>query len=378
VTAVQVYRMALRLLPAELQRKHGDAMVALFTRELEAAGAQGQWSVAFTVARALWDVAARAAYEQVLSVSAAMDPRQDARAQRTIHERGLPSAGADTGETHRHTPQAPLPTARQHLSGHARSFAIAFVSFTSLLLMRFAANILATLRESGASNGQVIEVLLLAGPFVAALTIPMSVLVAVLHQFTRLGSNGTLTVARHTRHGVRRLVLPVLAAAAGMSVLAFVITAELVPRTNVRLFMYLSQDRSTPNDRTMTIAALRAAARNVPSGAGRIARVAAFEVEAQKKLAIPAACIVLALAGMAIAFRIPRGGAWLAVGASVVVLAANYVLLMTGEALADQQVLSPIVAMWGANAVLITLAALLTWQRPSRNLPSSRAPVVVG
>lgn len=49
----------------------------------------------------------------------------------------------------------------------------------------------------------------------------------------------------------------------------------------------------------------------VESGTGTepvlLSRVASYEVEIQKKLALPAACLALALAGMALAFRMPRG-----------------------------------------------------------------------
>ena len=59
-----------------------------------------------------------------------------------------------------------------------------------------------------------VEALLLAVPFTAAMTIPMAVFVTVLWVFTRLGAEGTLAAAQQERDGVRRLVAPVLGAAA--------------------------------------------------------------------------------------------------------------------------------------------------------------------
>jgi lipopolysaccharide export system permease protein len=71
----------------------------------------------------------------------------------------------------------------------------------------------------------------------------------------------------------------------------------------------------------------------------------------------------LALAGVAIALRVPRGGTGLVIGASCVVFGAYYVLLVAGESLAFQLVVSPFVGMWGANALLLAAAMLAVWRR---------------
>jgi lipopolysaccharide export system permease protein len=102
-------------------------------------------------------------------------------------------------------------------------------------------------------------------------------------------------------------------------------------------------------------------------------------VEIQKKFALAAACLFLALAGAAISIRFPRGGLGLVVGASAVVFSVYYGSLLAGEALADQQVLSPLVAMWMANAFLLAVALLLAWgpSRPDRT-PGAETLVVDG
>ena len=119
------------------------------------------------------------------------------------------------------------------------------------------------------------------------------------------------------------------------------------------------------SERKITIGELREAARTVhpASEHAALARVASYEVEIQKKFALPAACLVLALAAMAIAFSFPRGGRWLVFGASLVVFGAYYAMLMTVETLADRLVVSPVVGMWGANALLLTIALLAVWRR---------------
>lgn len=343
MNAVTVYRMALRLLPSELRRKHGADMEALFARDLERAAARGGLHRTLAITSGLWDVVSRAAYEQV----------------RTAH--GAP--------VEQHVSRAQL------LRRHAYAFSIAFVALTSAFLFLFSRNQWPTLAARGATIGTVVEVLLMGLPFTAALTIPMAVLFAVLQVFTRLGANGTLSAARRERGGVRRLVVPVLAAATGVAALALVVTAEIVPRANERLATVLSGRIGVPSDRTLTIPQLQTAVRNVAVASEPVARerVASLEVEIQKKLALPAACIVLAIAGMAIAFRFPRGGTWLVIGATLMVVFGYYTLMMTGETLADRLVVSPSVGMWGANGVMLLAAMLLAWRRAESGSPPTVA-----
>jgi len=329
-----VYRLALRLLPAGLRDKHGLAMEVLFAREIENARAHGWSSVAYVGMASVWDVARRSVYEQM-------------RSQRDT-----------VGE----------PTARELLRRHATSFATAFVALTALLLARFATRELPALRAPGTPSSVIVEALLFAVPFTAALTIPMAVLVAVLWEFTRLGADGTLAVARKERAGLRRLVVPVMCAAAGVAALAFVVTAEIVPRANERLVTVLAQ-RATPlGDRMMTIGQLRTAARAVEMNNEplAVARAARYEVEIQKKLALPAACVVLALAGVAISLSVSRGRVMVVAGASLAVFLGYYALMITGENLANRLIISPFVGMWGANALLLGAALLAGWRGRAR------------
>ena len=109
----------------------------------------------------------------------------------------------------------------------------------------------------------------------------------------------------------------------------------------------------------MTIGELREAAKSARAGNG--AEAAAYQVEIQKKFALAAACVVLALAGAAIPIRFPGGGLLLVVLASGAVFTGYYLTLLAGEALADQQVISPFVAMWMANAFFLAIALFLVW-----------------
>ncbi len=375
------YRLSLRLLPTGLRRKHGLAMEDLFAREVGRALEHGRLHAVRAGVAGVWDVVIRSTYERLRS-------RREAGVER--HDRGTLNewsndmhhqpavAGAYPGGQPMEDSREPQPTTWQLLRRHAVSFAIAFAALTASLLALFAARRVPALGAQDVPTGTIAEVLLLAIPFNAAMTIPMAVLVAVLAEFVRLGEDGTLAAARRDSGGVRRLIVPVLAAAAGMAALAFVVTAEIVPRANERLTTVLTGEPARPSDRSMTIGELREAARNVGPGTGPavVARAAAYEVEVQKKLALPAACIVMALLGVAVALRVPRGGKGLVIIASCTVFGTYYMMLVAGEGLADRLVVSPAVGMWGANALLMAVALLAMRKRDS-SVPSNDGGALV-
>jgi lipopolysaccharide export LptBFGC system permease protein LptF len=379
MTWIRTYRLALYLLPAGLRRKHGPAMEALFARELQRARERGRLEGVLAGAAGVWDVVRRGAYEQVRP-----GWRRDAAGERrdrspsewwNIDAYEPQPAGANLGGPH-----MPQYTARQLLRRHAVSFTIAFMALTAAMLALFARKQLPELSARGASSGTILEVLLLALPFIAAMTIPMAVFVAVLKDFTRFRSDGMLAAARRERDGIRRLVMPVLLAAVAVAAVELVLTAEVVPRANTRLAAVMVRDGAAPqSDRMMTIGELRDAARSVTPANERdaLARVAAYEIEVQKKLALAAACIVMALVGVAIALRVPRGGLWLVFGSSFAVFGAYYMLMIAGEDLADRLVISPFVGMWWANALLLATALLLVVSRRRAPLTPAGSEAVV-
>ncbi len=250
------------------------------------------------------------------------------------------------------------------LRRHTTAFAVALASLTVFLLVSSAASRLPKLMAREVSVGTMIEVLLFAMPFALALTVPMAVFLAVSWVFTRLGAEGVLSSAQQEYHGVRRLVAPVLSAAAVIAALMFVWNSQVVPRTNARLSAVLAGAPQEASDRTMTIGELREAARSARTDKRPAAatRAAAYEVEIQKKFSLAFACVVLALSGAAMGWRFPRGGVGLVVGAGSTVFTIYYLSLMIGESLADRQVISPFVAMWMANALLLAVVPLLVWR----------------
>ena len=278
-------------------------------------------------------------------------------------------------------------TSPQLLRRHAIPFAISFASLTLLGLARPAV-FWVPLLSKGAPVGTIVEALLLTVGSILPLTLPLAVFLTVLWVFKRLGAEGVLVPALRERNGIRRLIFPVLGAAVVISTLTFVSSTQIAPRTNARLVavrmggpMLSREARINGFDYWMTIGELREAASgmrqavgewrkdpraNAETGSATIAHAVRFEVEIQKRFALAASCVVLALAGAAMALRFPRGGVGLVLGAGVVVIAGYYFSIVAGESLADRQVLSPIVALWMANALLLAVALLLVW-RPGRS-----------
>lgn len=100
-------------------------------------------------------------------------------------------------------------------------------------------------------------------------------------------------------------------------------------------------------------------------------RAARYEVEVHKKWALSFASITFVLLAVALALRFPRGGMGLVLGGGMFVYAVFYVGLTAGESLADRGFMSPVIAMWLPNAVLLLLASYGLW-RVTRESGSTR------
>lgn len=257
-------------------------------------------------------------------------------------------------------------TSQALLRRHATPFVISFAVLTLLLLANYAARLMPQLSARGASPGTLLEFVLLSLPHTVALSIPMGVFLAVAWVFTGLGREGVLESMRRQPHGLRRLIGPVLGAAAVVAALTFVSNTQVVPRANAQLGAVILGAPMRSTDRTMTLGELRAAAREARAAAGAdaVGRALRYEVEIQKKFALAAACMFLALAGAATVIRFPRGGRGLVFASSGLVFTGYWLSLIAGESLADQRIVSPVLGMWMANAVLLGVVVLLLRRRP--------------
>ncbi|MGV8018467.1 MAG: LptF/LptG family permease [Ignavibacteria bacterium] len=78
----------------------------------------------------------------------------------------------------------------------------------------------------------------------------------------------------------------------------------------------------------------------------------AYQVEIYKKYSIPFACLVFALIGAPLGYRVRRGGFGIAAGFSLFFFLLYWASLIGGEKLADRDLVSPFVGMWMVNVIL--------------------------
>ena len=81
-----------------------------------------------------------------------------------------------------------------------------------------------------------------------------------------------------------------------------------------------------------------------------------YKVEAHKKFSIPFACILFVLLGAPLGVMAKRGGFAISTALSFGFFLLYYILLITGEELADRNHVSPEIGMWAPNGVLLIIA----------------------
>ena len=84
-----------------------------------------------------------------------------------------------------------------------------------------------------------------------------------------------------------------------------------------------------------------------------------YKVEAHKKFSIPFACILFVLLGAPLGVMAKRGGFAISTALSFGFFLLYYILLITGEELADRNYVSPEMGMWAPNGVLLIIALYL-------------------
>src|SRR5712691_1755676 len=124
---------------------------------------------------------------------------------------------------------------RYLLSQHLAPLGFGLATFTFLMLLRQVAQQFGNLVGKGLPWSVIAEVFILSLPFIVAMTLPMAVLLAVLHTFSRLAADNEITAMKGSGVSVGRLLAPVLAGGALVAALAFLWSDQLLPRSNHRL-----------------------------------------------------------------------------------------------------------------------------------------------
>ncbi len=125
--------------------------------------------------------------------------------------------------------------ARYVLREHLGPLVFALSALTSLLLLNFIAKKFGDLVGKGLPWTVIAEFLLLSIPFTLAMTLPMAVLVATLHAFSRLAAENEITAFKASGVSMQRLVRPVILAAVGLTGFMVWFNDQVLPRANHRL-----------------------------------------------------------------------------------------------------------------------------------------------
>lgn len=124
---------------------------------------------------------------------------------------------------------------RYVLKEHLGPFTFALTALTSLMLLNFISRQFGELVGKGLPWSVIGEFFLLSIPFTVALTVPMSVLVAVLYAFSRLSAENEVTALRASGVSPWRLVGPALAGGVVMSIALLWFNDQVLPRANHQL-----------------------------------------------------------------------------------------------------------------------------------------------
>lgn len=124
---------------------------------------------------------------------------------------------------------------RYVLREHAGPFFFAMSALTSLMLLNYITKQFGNLVGKGLPWSVIGEFFLLSIPFTVAMTLPMSVLVAVLYAFSRLAAENEITALKASGVGIARLILPPLGAGVVLTFVMIGFNDQLLPRANHRL-----------------------------------------------------------------------------------------------------------------------------------------------
>ena len=124
---------------------------------------------------------------------------------------------------------------RYILKEHLGPLAFAVSALTSLLLLNFVAKRLGDLVGKGLPWNVIAEFLVLSVTFTLAMTLPMAVLVATLHAFSRLASENEITAFKASGVSMQRLMVPVMLASLVLTAGMVLFNDQVLPRANHRL-----------------------------------------------------------------------------------------------------------------------------------------------
>jgi lipopolysaccharide export system permease protein len=120
------------------------------------------------------------------------------------------------------------------LRSHIGPLIFAFVALTGVVLINTLARSMADLAGKGLPTRVFVEFFILSLPANIALTLPMSVLVAVLYAFSQMAAENEITALRASGVDLRRMVMPLLLVATVIASGMVWFNNEVLPAANYR------------------------------------------------------------------------------------------------------------------------------------------------
>ncbi|MCX5756261.1 MAG: LptF/LptG family permease [Gemmatimonadetes bacterium] len=124
---------------------------------------------------------------------------------------------------------------RYVLREHLGPLVFAMSALTSLLLLNYIAKQLPQLVGKGLPWDVVVEFVVLSLPFTIAMTLPMAVLVATLHAFSRLAADSEITAFKASGLSLPRIMAPVVFAGLILSLAMVWFNDQVMPAANYAL-----------------------------------------------------------------------------------------------------------------------------------------------
>ena len=121
------------------------------------------------------------------------------------------------------------------LKEHFSPLMFSLSALTSLLLLNYVAKRLGELVGKGLPWNVIAEFLLLSVPFTIAMTLPMAILVATLHAFSRMAAENEITAFKASGMSLQRLMVPVILSGMVLAVAMVVFNDQVLPRANLEL-----------------------------------------------------------------------------------------------------------------------------------------------
>ena len=149
------------------------------------------------------------------------------------------------------------------------------------------------------------------------------------------------------------------------------------PSMRATTTIYSASDRDLPNNFDRTLTQFIFSLKNIDASVkNSMERVNGYEVEIQKKYAIPFACIVFVLIGCPLGI-ITRGGNFgISAAITLFFYAIYWICLISGEKLADRLIISPFIGMWFANIIIGIVGIILTAKANNESLAFSDMKIV--